>query len=378
MATPITGTCDPAFAAVRDAFAENFAARGEVGAGVSIVIDGRTVVDLAGGWADEARTRPWQTDTLVNVYSVGKAFIGLLALQLVDQGRIDLDAPIAEVWPEFAAGGKESATLRQALCHQAAVPAIREPLTDADLWNWRRMTDALAATDAWWEPGTRHAYHTNTYGHLVGGVVHRVTGQMPSERLRLVTDPLRADVWFGVPGPERQRCADVIWDPSRPMPTDIDPQQLEGDAQMLVLGYFNPPGYSSNGVVNTYEWRRAEIPSTNGHGSANGVARIYAALLQEGRLLSPSLLAEATRVQSEGWCPVLAEDSRFGLGFKPTVPHRPFGPNPRSFGHFGTGGAVGFADPDAGVAFGYVMNHVIPRWQSTRNRSLIDAVYACL
>jgi CubicO group peptidase (beta-lactamase class C family) len=378
MATPITGTCDPAFAAVRDAFAENFAARGEVGAGVSIVIDGRTVVDLAGGWADEARTRPWQTDTLVNVYSVGKAFIGLLALQLVDQGRIDLDAPIAEVWPEFAAGGKESATLRQALCHQAAVPAIREPLTDADLWNWQRMTDALAATEAWWEPGTRHAYHTNTYGHLVGGVVHRVTGQMPSERLRLVTDPLRADVWFGVPGPERQRCADVIWDPSRPMPTDIDPQQLEGDAQMLVLGYFNPPGYSSNGVVNTYEWRRAEIPSTNGHGSANGVARIYAALLQEGRLLSPSLLAEATRVQSEGWCPVLAEDSRFGLGFKPTVPHRPFGPNPRSFGHFGTGGAVGFADPDAGVAFGYVMNHVIPRWQSTRNRSLIDAVYACL
>ncbi len=378
MATPITGTCDPAFAAVRDAFAENFAARGEVGAGVSVVIDGRTVVDLAGGWADEARTRPWQTDTLVNVYSVGKAFIGLLALQLVDQGRIDLDAPIAEVWPEFAAGGKESATLRQALCHQAAVPAIREPLTDADLWNWQRMTDALAATDAWWEPGTRHAYHTNTYGHLVGGVVHRVTGQMPSERLRLVTDPLRADVWFGVPGPERQRCADVIWDPSRPMPTDIDPQQLEGDAQMLVLGYFNPPGYSSNGVVNTYEWRRAEIPSTNGHGSANGVARIYAALLQEGRLLSPSLLAEATRVQSEGWCPVLAEDSRFGLGFKPTVPHRPFGPNPRSFGHFGTGGAVGFADPDAGVAFGYVMNHVIPRWQSTRNRSLIDAVYACL
>ena len=378
MATPITGTCDPAFAAVRDAFAENFAARGEVGAGVSIVIDGRTVVDLAGGWADEARTRPWQTDTLVNVYSVGKAFIGLLALQLVDQGRIDLDAPIAEVWPEFAAGGKESATLRQALCHQAAVPAIREPLTDADLWNWQRMTDALAATEAWWEPGTRHAYHTNTYGHLVGGVVHRVTGQMPSARLRLVTDPLRADVWFGVPGPERQRCADVIWDPSRPMPTDIDPQQLEGDAQMLVLGYFNPPGYSSNGVVNTYEWRRAEIPSTNGHGSANGVARIYAALLQEGRLLSPSLLAEATRVQSEGWCPVLAEDSRFGLGFKPTVPHRPFGPNPRSFGHFGTGGAVGFADPDAGVAFGYVMNHVIPRWQSTRNRSLIDAVYACL
>lgn len=378
MATPITGTCDPAFAAVRDAFAENFAARGEVGAGVSVVIDGRTVVDLAGGWADEARTRPWQTDTLVNVYSVGKAFIGLLALQLVDQGRIDLDAPIAEVWPEFAAGGKESATLRQALCHQAAVPAIREPLTDADLWNWRRMTDALAATDAWWEPGTRHAYHTNTYGHLVGGVVHRVTGQMPSERLRLVTDPLRADVWFGVPGPERQRCADVIWDPSRPMPTDIDPQQLEGDAQMLVLGYFNPPGYSSNGVVNTAEWRGAQCPSTNGHGTATGLARLYSAIIEPDRLLSPGLLAEAARVQSEGPCPVLGEDVAFGLGFVPTSARRPLGTNPRSFGHFGTGGALGFGDPDAGVGFGYVMNHVIPRWQSTRNRTIVDALYRCL
>ena len=120
------------------------------------------------------------------------------------------------------------------------------------------------------------------------------------------------------------------------------------------------------------------MPSTNGHGSANGVARMYGALLEPGRLLSPDLLAEATRAQSVGYCPVLGEDVKFGLGFKPTVPHRPFGPNAGSFGHFGTGGAVGFADPDARVAFGYVMNHVIPRWQSTRNRALIDAVYRSL
>ena len=240
------------------------------------------------------------------------------------------------------------------------------------------MTDALAATAPWWEPGTAHAYHTNTYGHLVGGIVHRATGDLPSVRLRRVTDRVRADVWFGVPGPERHRCADVIWDPSRPMPTGIDPEQLEGETQMLLLGYVNPPGYSSAGVVNSAEWRRAEIPSTNGHASAGGIAAIYSALLEPGRVLSPDLLAEATRVQSEGWCPVLAEDSRFGLGFKPTVAHRPFGPNPNSFGHFGTGGAVGFADPDAGVAFGYAMNHVIPRWLSTRNRSLIDTVYRCL
>lgn len=377
MQAPISGRCDPAFAGVRDAFAGNFAERGEVGAAVCVIVDGRCVVDLAGGWSDAARTQPWRTDTLVNVYSVGKAFVGLLALRLVDAGLIDLDAPLATVWPEFAAGGKEGATLRHALSHQAGVPAIREPLTNRDLWDWDRMTGALAATDAWWEPGTRHAYHTNTYGHLVGEVVRRVTGELPGTRLRSITDRLDADMWFGVPGPERHRCAEVLWDPSRPIGA-IDPSTLEGEALMLALGYVNPPGYSSNGVVNTHEWRRAQIPSTNGHGSATGVARIYAALLEPGALLSPDLLAEASRVQSEGWCPVLGEHSRFGLGFKPTVAHRPFGPNPRSFGHFGTGGAVGFADPDARVSFGYVMNHVIPRWQSTRNRALIDAVYAAI
>src|SRR4029077_9041106 len=139
-----------------------------------------------------------------------------------------------------------------------------------------------------------------------------------------------------------------------------------------------PPGYSSIGLVNTAPWRGAQIPSTNGHGTATGVARLYAALLRTGELISPGLLDEATTVQSRGWCPILRDDVVFGLGFAPTSPGRPLGPNPRSFGHFGTGGALGFADPDAGVAFGYVMNHVIPRWQSSRNRALIDAVYAGL
>jgi CubicO group peptidase (beta-lactamase class C family) len=147
---------------------------------------------------------------------------------------------------------------------------------------------------------------------------------------------------------------------------------------MMAFGYFNPPGYSSLGVVNTARWRSTEVPSTNGHGTAGGVARFYAALLEPGRLLSAELLGEATAPQSEGFCPVLGQEVTFGLGFKPTTPRRPFGPNPRSFGHFGSGGALGFADPDAGVAFGYVMNHVIPRWQSTRNRALMEAVYQAL
>jgi CubicO group peptidase (beta-lactamase class C family) len=377
MEVPISGNCDPSFSGVGDEFARNFAERGEVGSGVCVIVDDTVVVDLAGGWADQAHHRRWESGTLVDVYSVGKPIVALLALQLVDAGLIGLDQPIASVWPEFAVGDKDDATLRHALCHRAGVPAIRERLTNGDLWRWERMCAALASTEAWWEPGTRHAYHTNTYGHLVGEVVRRVSGETCGNRLRSLADSLDADVYFGVPRTRQHRCADVIWGGQRTV-EEIDFSALSGDQLMVMLGYFNPPGYSSMGVVNTADWRCAEVPSTNGHASAVGVARLYAALLEPGRLLSAGLLAEATSSQSHGYCPVLDEEVTFGLGFKPTQPRRPFGPNPNSFGHFGTGGAVGFADPDARVAFGYVMNQVIPRWQSSRNRALIDAVYSSL
>ncbi len=377
MDVPISGHCDERFGAVRDAFADNFADRGDVGAAICVLSDGEPVIDLVGGWADEARTREWKHDTLVNFYSVGKAIVALLVLQLVEDGTVALDDPIASVWPEFAVGGKQGATIRHALCHRTGVPAIRERLTDDDLWNWERMAAALAATDAWFEPGSRHIYHTNTYGHLVGEIVRRVTGEMPGTRLRRLTEPLGADVHCGLSVAEQTRCANVIWAPSVPMGA-IDPFTIEGDARLPMLSYFNPPGYSSNGVVNSPEWRTAQVPSTNGHGTAAGLARLYSAIIEPGRLLSPGLLAEATRVQSDGPCPVLGEDVSFGLGFVPTSARRPLGCNPHSFGHFGTGGALGFADLDAALAFGYVMNHVVPRWQSTRNRALIDAVYASL
>ena len=257
------------------------------------------------------------------------------------------------------------------------MPAIREPLTNDDLWDWERMTSALAATKAWWVPGTRHAYHTNAYGHLIGEIIRRVSGETPGVRLRSVTTPLEADVWFGLPELEQDRCAEIIMG-SRGTRSGGSIGIGSDSEEMVTLGYFNPPGYSSMGVANSVPWRSAQVPSTNGHGTAAGIARMYAALLEPGRLLSPDLLHEATRTQSQGFCPVLGEETSFGLGFKPTTLRRPFGPNPRSFGHFGTGGAVGFADPDAGVAFGYATNHVIPRWQSSRNRTLIDAVYRAL
>lgn len=378
---PVGGTCAPGFERVAAAFRDNFSDRGEVGAAVHVRVGGEVVVDLVGGFADAARTRPWRHDTVVDVYSVGKAILSLLALRLVDDGTLRLDGTIAEVWPEFAAGGKDGATVEHALTHRAGVPAIREVLTDEDLFDWERMCQAVAATSAWSEPGERLVYHTNTFGHLVGELVRRAGGHAPGEALQRLTAPLGADLWFGVPAAEQHRCAEVVWAPARPIPV-VDLHQvvdgLDGDVLMNVLAHLNPPGYSSVGVVNTPRWRASQIGSTSGHGSAEGVARIYDALLQPSRLLSPDLLAFATTPRAEGHCPILDDDVTYGLGFQPTTARRPLGPNGRSFGHFGTGGALGFADPDAHVAFGYVMNHVVPRWQSARNRALVDAVYDSL
>jgi CubicO group peptidase (beta-lactamase class C family) len=375
---PVSGWCAPGFAPVRDAFAGNFSERGEIGAAVHVIVGGEVVVDLVGGWADESRTRPWRHDTIVDVYSAGKALLAVLVLRLVDEGRLALDQPVAAVWPEFAAGGKATATVAHALSHRAAVPAIRELLTDDDLFDWQRMTAALAATEAWWVPGERIAYHSNTFGHLVGELVRRAGGTMPGEQLRAIAEPLGADVWFGVPTDEQHRCADVVFAPPGPLPVGMRFDGLEGDLLMNAMAHFNPPGYSSIGVVNTPAWRATQIGSTSGHASASGVARIYAALLEQDRLVSTDLLARAAAPQVTGRCPILDDEVTFGLGFQPTTSRRPFGPNPGTFGHYGTGGALGFADPTAGLAFGYVMNHVIPRWQSTRNRALVDAVYASL
>jgi CubicO group peptidase (beta-lactamase class C family) len=230
-------------------------------------------------------------------------------------------------------------------------------------------------------------YHTNTYGFLVGELARRFTGQTPGKWLRQrIAVPLDADVAWGLRENDLSRCADVAWRGGLAPIGDIDWETLRSQPEeeaMIGLGYFNPPGLSGTGLVNTDQWRFAEVPSTNLHATARGVARVYAALAAGGTLggttvLDGDVLAEAVTVQSEGWCPVLEREVSFGLGFQPTRPDRAFGPNPGSFGHFGTGGALGFADPGAHVAFGYVMNAVRPRWQNERNRALVDAVYACL
>jgi CubicO group peptidase (beta-lactamase class C family) len=317
-AVRVHGVCPGELAAVRQAFVENFTDRGELGGALCVLIDGDVVVDLVGGWADVARTRPWTNDTLVNVYSAGKGVLATLGLQLVESGRLDLDAPIASLWPEFAVGGKGRATVRHAFAHLAGVPAIREPLTNDDLWIWERMVGALAATEAWHEPGSQVVYHTNTYGHLLGEIVHRAGGLMPAEALRRLATSIKADVGCALPPEAQSRCAEVIFESPPALRDALAAGAASPDERhrMIALAFMNPPGYGSGGVVNTPEWRNAQLLAANAHATARGLAELYAALLVPNRILSSDLLSEATRVQSSGPCPVL------GVSCSPNLANR--------------------------------------------------------
>lgn len=378
---PLSGHCDPRFAPVRQAFLDNFALRGEPGAAVCAAVGGRLVVDLWGGWSDRAKTNPWGRDTLVNIFSVGKALTAICALRLVECGRIDLGAPAAQLWPEFAVHDKDQISLRDMLSHRAALPALRAAVPDGAMLDWKFMTHALAAEVPWWPPGTAHGYHVNTFGYLVGELLRRASGKTVGALLRdEVAGPLGADVHIGLPAREHHRVAEFLW-PTGSMPVHAEPTN---DLELMRRNaYWNPPGFSGSGWVNKPEWRSAEIPSTNGHGTARGIARVYAALAHWGkidgvRILSEPTLRAATIEHSAGLDLITQRPSRFGLGFQLTQKERPLGPNPHAFGHFGAGGSLGFCDPDTEMAFGYVTNDMGPRWQNPRNGALIDAVYAGL
>ena len=274
----VDGHCDPRFGPLRDAFGANFAERGEIGAAVCVMIDGHVVADLYGGWADQARGRRWQPDTLVNMFSVGKGLVAACTARLAGQGTLDLGA----------------------------------------------------------------------------------------------------DVHIGLPAAEHDRVATFAW--PGPPPAETEPPGLSAAQLMEHNSYYNPGGLSGAGVINTSRWRAAESPSTNAHGTARGVARVYAALIGQARpaIVDPAALTEATAEQVYGQDLVLHRPSRFGLGFQLTQPERPIGPGRVTFGHFGAGGSLGFADPESGVGFGYVMNQMGPRWQNPRTRALVDAVYESL
>jgi CubicO group peptidase (beta-lactamase class C family) len=365
---------------VREAFGANFARGREVGASFAVSVDGRLVVDLWGGFADAARTRPWERDTIVNVFSTTKALTALCAHVLVDRGVLELDAPVAAYWPEFAEAGKARLPLRHLLTHQAGLAAIRAPLPRGALYDWGAMTAALAAEAPWWEPGSASGYHALTFGHLVGEVVRRTSGRTPGAFLREeITGPLRADFHVGLPVREDARVAEMI--PPTPAEaaaagpeTAVDPESLLGKLLR------NPP--VTPALANEPAWRRAELPAANGHGNARSVVRVLSALACGGtldgvRLLGPDTLARAITPQWTGRDLVLDLPMRWGLGFMLSSPVLPLGPNPRTFGHGGWGGSLGIADADARVAWAYVMNKMSPGTTGdSRAAGMLAALYA--
>ncbi|WP_030324552.1 EstA family serine hydrolase [Streptomyces sp. NRRL B-3229] len=381
----VHGHCDARFAAVRTAFEVNFRDRAELGAAVSVSVGGETVVDLWGGWADAARTRPWERDTLVNVWSTTKGPTALCAHVLADRGLLDLDAPVAVYWPEFAAAGKEKVLVRHLLSHRAGLSGLREPHSLAELCDWELTTRRLAATEPWWEPGTVSGYHAFTYGFLVGEVVRRVSGLLPGAFLEQeVTGPLGIDFTIGLPEKEAGRAAELVHPPV--VSTSEQAAVFAQLAPAAIAALTNPVAGAAE--ANTPEWRAAEIPAANGHGTARAVAALYGIFAGRGswgghRVLSPEA-AERVR-ESQGRCrdlvlgAGLGNDTELGLGLWLSGAEGSYGPNPRAFGHDGFGGSCGLADPESGVSLGYVMNRMGPHIANDpRKTALVDALYSAL
>lgn len=387
MTTEIHGHCAKGFEAVRETLAAGFDRGEEIGAAVAVVVGGESVVDLWAGHADPARTRPWQRDTIANVYSTTKGVVAILALRLVEQGRLDLDAPVARYWPEFAQAGKDRITTRQLLSHRGGLPALRDFLPPDALFDWGTMTAALAAETPWWEPGTAHGYHAVTYGWLVGEVIRRVTGRSVGTVLREeLAGPLGLDFQIGLPAADDAHCADL----AAPLPAvpEGEPNLMElilsDPTSVTALAFINPPSLAMPGTVNSREWRGAEIPGANGHGTARALARLYGAIADGGdadgvHVLAPETARMAAVQHSLGPDLVLQLSTRFGLGFMLSQPGDAFGPNEGAFGHPGAGGSAAFADPKARVGFSYVMNRMGPYiLLDPRAKALIAATYRCL
>ncbi len=383
----IHGHCHPRFERVREVFLGGFASGAEVGASLCVTVEGETVVDLWGGFVDGEKSRAWERDTLANVYSTTKGITAIAAHQLVDQGKLDLDAPVAEYWPEFAVKGKETLPVRHLLSHRAGLAAVSKPLPADALYDWNAMTAALAAQEPWWEPGTAHGYHAITYGWLVGEVIRRITGQSVGTTVREdIAEPLGVEFHIGC-GPELDaRIADLIdgplHAPEGDASFDLIGEITKNPDSLLGKAFANPPVI---GAANTRAWRAAEIPAANGHTNAHSLARIYGALALGGeidgvRLLSAEQVERARTEHSCGKDAVLPLHTRIGLGFFLPTEYEPLGPNPNVFGHGGAGGSYSQADPENRMSFGYVMNlmHMGLWLVDPRPRALLAAVYESL
>jgi CubicO group peptidase (beta-lactamase class C family) len=386
--TTVRGTCAAGFDLVRQEFERNFAERGEAGAAVAITVDGKTVVDLWGGLADEETSRAWDEDTTVVVWSCTKGATALCAHILADRGELDLDAPVARYWPEFAGNGKDAVTVRMLLSHQAGLPAVRQELPPGAFYDWDLMTSALAAERPFWAPGLQHGYHGLTFGFLAGEVVRRITGMTLGGFFRQeVAGRLGLDFQIGLPEADEGRVARVI--PQVPDPQHLSPMEQAaftdpGSIPFLMLA--NSGGYMAPGEADSRAAHAAELPSTGGVTNARGLAGMYRPLAGGGApLVSEGTVRRMAATESAGTDATILLPTRWSPGFVKAVDNRRFGPNQsviyaeEAFGHPGIGGSVGFADPRARMSFGYTMNrHGGGAGLNSRGQSLIDAAYRSL
>jgi CubicO group peptidase (beta-lactamase class C family) len=412
-AVAIGGSVEPGYEGVREAFARNFVEHGDVGAACTLYVDGRRVVDLWGGVADVDTGAPYRGDTLQLVFSSTKGATALCANLLAQRGELDVDAPVASYWPEFGRDGKDDVTVRWLLCHKAGLPFVDADLTLDEALAWDPVVDALAAQRPHWEPGSAHGYHAVTYGWLVGEVVRRITGRTVGVFFAdEVAGPLGLDLWIGLPEDQWSRVAPLT---NRGLPPGVaaggdgrpgdDGQsgadgaggdgesesltemvdRLLGPGSLLVRALGGVSGvFTGDGVFNRPEVWSAELPAANAVGDARSLARMYAATIGpvEGSDLGPLLTAEqvaaASACQTTGGDQVLVFPTTFGLGFMTSSPFSPYGGS-RGFGHAGAGGSVGFADPEHGVAFAYVMNRMMANLSGDpRTRDLVKASYDAL
>jgi CubicO group peptidase (beta-lactamase class C family) len=371
----VRGVCPPTFDAVRDAFAANFAENRELGARFALAVEGEIVVDLMGGWADRAMSRPFAEDTLTPVFSTTKAMASLMVARLVGQGRLSYQTRVAELWPVFGAAGKDVLTVEQVLSHQAGLCGLEGPMSSADWYDWDGICARLAAMTPLWPPGTASGYHPVTFGYLAGEVFRRVDGRTVGTALREdVARPHGLDLWIGLPDSEHGRVAQVRRPPAMPALGEItEPRRL---------AFFTR--WATPGGVDEATARRAEIPSASGHATAPALARMMAVLALDGQLdgepvLPPGLAAEAGGQRIAGRDLVLPYDMSWAAGFIRNEGLWIYGPGRQTFGHSGWGGSCAFADPERGVSGAYVMNRQSAELiADSRARRLIEAAYAAL
>ncbi len=382
--TQVNGYCDAEFERVQAAFTRNLASGDDVGASFAVNIDGRFVVDLWGGYADAEQRRPWEKDTIVNTYSTTKTMTTLCVMVLVDRGQIDLDAPVALYWPQFAQNGKEKLPVRYLLSHQSGLAGWEEPVTMDTLYNWTETVALLAAQKPWWQPGQGCGYHAVTYGYLLGEVVRRVTGKSLGTFFREeIAVPLGVDFHIGFGAEIDPRVADMIPPPPDTRLGDITAAQRERMRASIPYKVFTNPVMGPE-LLKDRAWRAAEIPASNGHGNARAVAKANAILagggeLEGKRFFSVNTLEKFVSEQCYYRDLVLDVPVRWGLGYALNSPELPVGPNARAFWWGGYGGSRVVIDREARLCCAYVMNKIRPGLTGDRrSTALLDAVYQCL